>query len=122
MPASWRRRQALITRLLARRRRGRLERVRPGTPPGTLLPGGERAPAVISVMHYTADDVVENEVKTVEECLPLLDRPGVTWINVDGLGQPEVVARLGERLHFHPLAVEDVFNVPQRPKVEAYAD
>ena len=32
------------------------------------------------------------------------------------------MARLGERLHFHPLAVEDVFNVPQRPKVEAYPD
>jgi magnesium transporter len=33
-----------------------------------------------------------------------------------------VLTRLSERLHFHPLALEDVFNVPQRPKVERYGD
>ncbi len=46
----------------------------------------------------------------------------MTWINVDGLGQADIFTALGERLHFHPLAMEDVFNVPQRPKVEAYGD
>src|SRR6267143_1333388 len=68
-------------------RRSRVARVRPGTPPGTLVavaPGG------------------------------------VTWINVDGLGDPGVLARLGERFGLHPLALEDVFNVPQRPKVERF--
>jgi magnesium transporter len=73
-------------------------------------------------MHYDGANVIEREIKDIEEGLPFLGQPGVTWINVDGLGQPEVVARLGERLGFHPLAVEDVFGVPQRPKVEAYAD
>lgn len=101
-----------------------MARVRPGTAPGTLLPPepGQEVPARITVMQYDPAGVFEREAKTIEECLELLDRPGVTWINVDGLGQPEVVARLGERLGFHPLAVEDVFSVPQRPKVEAYAD
>ncbi len=122
MPRAGKRHQAAMRDVLAGRRRSRVKRVRPGTPPGTLLPSDERAPVVITVMHYTPDGLVENQVKAVEECFPFLDQPGVTWINVDGLGHPEVVARLGERLQFHPLAVEDVFNVPQRPKAEAYAD
>jgi len=123
MASSWKRQQVAIRHLLGGRRR-RMARVRPGTAPGTLMPlePGQRAPARITVMQYGPANIFEGEVKRVEECLDLLDRPGITWINVDGLGEPEVVARLGERLGFHPLAVEDVFNVPQRPKVEAYAD
>jgi magnesium transporter len=101
-----------------------MPRVRPGTAPGTLVPPESAMPGPVQVrmMNYTAEAVVESEGKTVNECLEWLGRPGVTWINVDGLGQPEVVAALGERLGFHPLALEDIFSVPQRPKVEAYGD
>src|SRR6266581_3701112 len=125
MTSHWRRQQVVIRRVLGGRRpRRRLSRVRPGTTPGTLTPpdSEQRAPVRISVMHYTPEGLFEGEAKAVEECLEWLDRPGVTWINVDGLGQPDALARLGERFHFHPLAMEDVFNVPQRPKLEAYAD
>ena len=84
-----------------------------------LPPSERREPAHLSVMRYDGSEVVERDGVTLDECIALLDQPGITWINVDGLGEPEVMARLGERLHFHPLALEDVFNVPQRPKVEA---
>ncbi len=120
MVTSWKRKQVAIRRVLGRRRR--MARLRPGSAPGTLAPPEQRGPVEISLMHYDGANVVEREIKDIEEGLPFVDQPGVTWINVDGLGQPEVVARLGERLGFHPLAVEDVFAVPQRPKVEAYAD
>jgi magnesium transporter len=123
MPSHWKRQQLMIRRLLGGRRR-RMLQMRPGTTPGTLMPpeSAMRTSGRLTLMNYTPEAVSESETKTVAECLDWLDRPGVTWINVDGLGQPEVLARLGERLHFHPLALEDVFNVPQRPKVEPYAD
>jgi magnesium transporter len=123
MASHWKRQQVTIRRLVGGRRR-RMSRMRPGTAPGTLMTpeSAARTPGRITVMHYTPHGVSEIETKSVEECLDWLGRPGVTWINVDGLGQPEVLAQLGERLHFHPLALEDVFNVPQRPKVEAYAE
>lgn len=41
------------------------------------------------------------------------------WVDVAGL-HPFVINRLREHFHFHTLAAEDVFNVPQRPKVETY--
>src|SRR5215469_2108265 len=45
---------------------------------------------------------------------------GVTWINVDGLGDTATLTRLGECFGLHPLALEDVLNVGQRPKVVRY--
>src|SRR6185503_40852 len=120
MPSAWKRQQVTIRRMLGRRRR--MAQRRPGTAPGTLPPSVRHEPAQISVTRYDASDIVERDGVTLDECIALLDQPGVTWINIDGLGEPEVMARLGERLHFHALAVEDVFNVPQRPKVEAYPD
>src|SRR5580765_1294315 len=120
MPSSWKRQQVTIRRMLGRRRR--LVHLRPGTVPGTLPPTERRDPARISVMRFDESALVERDGVSLDECIAVLDQPGVTWINIDGLGEPEVMARLGERLHFHPLEVEDVFNVPQRPKVEAYPD
>ena len=60
------------------------------------------------------------KVATLDEALARLGQSAVTWINIDGLGDPTLVARLGERLGLHPLALEDVLNVPQRPKVERF--
>src|SRR5215510_10556555 len=48
------------------------------------------------------------------------DTPSGTWINVDGLHDGELLRRLGEHFGFHPLALEDVQNCAQRPKIEDY--
>ncbi len=39
---------------------------------------------------------------------------------MDGLGDLGVVRALAEKYHLHPLAIEDVLHIPQRPKVQAY--
>jgi magnesium transporter len=44
----------------------------------------------------------------------------VVWVNVDGLGDEGVLSRLGNLFNLHRLALEDVVNVSQRPKVEPY--
>jgi magnesium transporter len=46
----------------------------------------------------------------------------VLWLDVCGLSDPSVVRAIGDRFGIHPLALEDVLNVPQRPKVEWYGD
>jgi magnesium transporter len=46
--------------------------------------------------------------------------PTVTWINVDGLHQVEILEKLGEYYGFHPLMLEDILNTDQRPKMEDY--
>jgi len=93
----------------------------PGLPPGTLAaPAGAHAPDTLQVIHYTADALEEQEVASAAEAAAFREKQGVTWVNVDGLGNVELLAELGERFGLHPLALEDVVSVPQRPKVDDY--
>jgi magnesium transporter len=46
----------------------------------------------------------------------------VSWINVDGLTDLKSVKALADKYELHPLAVEDLLNLPQRPKVDAYGE
>jgi magnesium transporter len=104
------------------RRRRRLAGTRPGTPPGTVAvaPTAAPGPVRVTVITYDAAAAAEHVARDAEEAIGLV-RPGkVTWIAVDGLGSPAIVARLGERFGLHPLALEDAVTVPQRPKVERY--
>jgi len=95
----------------------------PGMPPGTLTPlAGAIVPKGIHVIHYTPDAVEEVDLCTPSEVAPYKDRPGVTWVNVDGLGDVAVIRELGHLFNLHPLALEDVLNVPQRPKIDSYED
>jgi magnesium transporter len=118
MPDDVRLKRRLSAGLGTRRHRG--TRVRPGTPPGTLIAAGTPTPARISVLAYSREGATERRDVTVEDALTVSTAAGVTWINVDGLGDTQVLTRLGERFGLHPLALEDVLNVGQRPKVERY--
>jgi magnesium transporter len=101
-------------------RRPRASRIRPGSLPGTLVAAEAAQPPVIEVTMITRDAVVVERAPTIDAALARMTPGEVTWINVDGLGDPAVFAQLGERLGLHPLALEDVLNAPQRPKVERF--
>jgi magnesium transporter len=110
-----------LARGRARPRRGPLAAIRPGTAPGTLAASpGAGAPARLSVLAFSRERVTERDPATLEEALGALAPGVVTWINVDGLGDPATLQRLGERFGLHPLALEDTVSAPQRPKVERY--
>jgi magnesium transporter len=112
-------RRRRVRAMLGTRRR-RVARMRPGALPGTLLRHEAAEKPTISVIAFGRETVTERTGVTVEEALALVAPGGLTWINVDGLGEPAVLTRLGERFGLHALALEDVLNVPQRPKVERY--
>jgi len=95
-----------------------------GMAPGTLVYLGEKGhvPAKIIIINYSESDYVENEFDAFAECLPVGDRGGVTWINVNGLQQVKNLEKLGECFHIHPLVLEDILDLEQRPKIEDYDD
>jgi len=95
---------------------------RPGTAPGTLpaIEAPLGAATRITVIDYDADSVNERVVDSIEEVFAYRDTPTVTWINIDGLHDVELVRKLGAHFNFHPLALEDVLHCSQRPKVEDY--
>ncbi len=96
----------------------------PGTPPGTLKEksAGSAAPLSIRVIHYTADEVSIAEHLDLAASSADLHREGFTWIHLQGQLSEAILQDLGTRFRLHPLALEDVLNSGQRPKVESYDD
>lgn len=96
----------------------------PGTQPGTLAAHAEAAdvPVRLTAFLYGADRCEERAVSPSE--LPSLSPPegGVLWLDVSGLSEPAAIQAIGDRFGIHPLALEDVMNIPQRPKIEWYGD
>jgi magnesium transporter len=45
---------------------------------------------------------------------------GVVWVDVHGLTDTALVERVGEDFQLHHLALEDVLNTQQRPKLEEF--
>lgn len=92
-----------------------------GTPPATLLPKeGSKKRAEISLIQYDAESILESDFDSFEELVRKLDPNKVNWINIDGLGDIGLLRRLSDHFHIHPLALEDVLNTAQRPKVEHF--
>ncbi len=94
----------------------------PGSAPGTLIVDPNAPKPKIRVVAYDLQKVVEKDLEDVQMARSFLGQWPVTWIHVTGLGDLSVITRLGEIFNIHRLALEDVINVHQRPKVEQYED
>ncbi|KUG19652.1 magnesium and cobalt transport protein cora [hydrocarbon metagenome] len=95
-----------------------------GMPPGTLVHIGERRreDVTIIVIGYDRDRFEEFACRNPEDAFSCLDRPGVTWINVDGLHDTGIIRALCDHAGIHPLTQEDIAHTGQRPKLEDYGD
>jgi magnesium transporter len=93
-----------------------------GLPPGTPVFVGERREekVKISIIDYDQTQFKEREAKTVEACFPFKDTPTVTWINVDGIHDVDIIEKIGKHFDLHPLILEDIMNTEQRPKMEDF--
>jgi magnesium transporter len=95
-----------------------------GLPPGTLVFDGEHRleKTRITIFDYDESRFQEKEVQTVEECFPFKDEPTVTWVNIDGVHDVEIVEKIGNHFGIHPLVQEDIVHTAQRPKMEDFED
>lgn len=96
----------------------------PGTAPATLKPRVDAAtdPATLTLIQYDAEAIFEGEFDSFDDLMARFDPAKVNWINIDGLNDLDLLRRIAERFKIHPLALEDVLNTTQRPKVEPYDD
>ncbi len=95
---------------------------RPGTAPGTLRApeAADARPTRVTVIDYGPDHIQEKRISKIEDVFPYRDSQTVTWINVEGLQDVGLIEKLGRHFGFHTLALEDVLNCGQRPKIEDY--
>ncbi|MFO8051068.1 MAG: magnesium/cobalt transporter CorA [Thermoplasmatota archaeon] len=95
-----------------------------GLPPGSMVyTGKERKESVrMTLLDYDLDRFKEKKVSDLRECVPFKESPTVTWLNIDGVHDMELLGEVGELFGIHPLVMEDIVNVEQRPKVEFFSD
>lgn len=93
-----------------------------GAPPGTIIYSGEaRTERVkISLLEYNETAFFEKEFFDLSECMENVKPGMVQWINVDGIHNVELIEAIGKRFKIHPLTLEDIVNIDQRPKFEDY--
>src|SRR5659263_322118 len=93
-----------------------------GLPPGTLLHIGDKKMerTRITLIDYDESQFLEKEVKLVEESFPFKDKPSVTWINIDGIHEIDIIEKIGKYFGVHPLILEDILNTEKRPKMEDF--
>ena len=93
---------------------------RAGLPPGTLVYVGEKKIEKVQIRYIDYDEqkLQEKQVSNIEECFPFKAIPTVTWINIDGLHDVNIIEKIGTHFDLHPLTLEDILHTGQRPKFE----
>ena len=94
------------------------------TSPGTLTYVGPEVELKTQIKRVEYNERFHREevVKSVVACTPNhhAKDPHVTWIDVDGIHESQVIGQLGQLFRLHPLLLEDIMNTEQKPKLEYY--
>jgi magnesium transporter len=94
----------------------------PGSEPGTLNIDPDADPSKIILINYDQKNAIRRIGLTPSDCLPYIEKNKVSWLDIQGLGSENLLKEVGNVFKLHPLLLEDVVNVPQRPKVENHRD
>jgi len=95
-----------------------------GMSPGSLIHIGdihEDQPR-ISVTHFNKTLHESYEAESLSEILDKKPEKCLTWVNIEGLKNIELINDIGKQFNVHPLVLEDILHTNQRPKFEDYDD
>jgi magnesium transporter len=92
-------------------------------PPGTLpVAPEEPLPVRATALVYRADACSEVVMRGVDNLADVCKPEHVAWIDVEGVADSALLKRLGTEFGWHPLALEDMVSLHQRPKAEDFGD
>ncbi len=93
-----------------------------GMSPGSLIFTGVKKTDKIevSLFDYNSNTCKEMKVIDIDELAGYKNNPNVTWINITGLHDVNMLDRVGNIFNIHPLVLEDILNVSHSPKIEDY--
>jgi magnesium transporter len=95
-----------------------------GTIPGSIIYTGnkESEKLFIESFDYSEDKIEHNQYQNIEDVFHYKSTESTTWINLNGLNHVNAIEKLGNHYNLHPLTLEDIVNISQRPKLEEYED
>ncbi len=94
----------------------------PGSEPGSITIDPLALPSHITLIEYDQHNAHRRVNAQPEDCVSCLTNNLVSWADVEGLGTENILRRIGQVFQLHPLILEDIVSVPQRPKIEDYSD
>jgi magnesium transporter len=94
----------------------------PGEIPGQINIQEDAVKTQIRLVDYNETFVVNKKDITPQQCGEFLDTESVSWVDVQGLGSPEIIEDLGRVFELNSLVLEDIINMAERPKTEDYED
>ncbi|MEI7424703.1 MAG: magnesium/cobalt transporter CorA [Candidatus Staskawiczbacteria bacterium] len=72
----------------------------------------------VYLFDYDSNNLEEKRALHINECIPYKETKTVTWINIDQVPPISFLSDLQLGFDLHPVVVEDILNINQRPKVE----
>lgn len=100
----------------------RVSRKKKGMSPGSLIFTGEKKTETVSIslFDYNSGNFIETKIDNLTELEKYKNNSNITWINIVGLHDINVLERIGNIFNIHPLVLEDILNVSHNPKIEDY--
>ena len=95
-----------------------------GQRPGALIHVGEQKvdKVKINLIEYDAEKINEIQDATFEECLESKNKPNVSWVDIVGVHDAEVIKTFGDNFGIHSLHQSNIMNTELRPSVEIFDD
>ena len=75
---------------------------------------------VLRAMDFDLEDVTEQELKSTDDLLSRKKSKKLTWLNIDGLDNPELMENLAHVFKIEQNIFSDVMNPGSRPKVQEF--
>jgi magnesium transporter len=93
-----------------------------GAPPGTIRINPDALKPKIALISYNKTELKEEEGDDIDYMLNCgKERPDyIHWVQVKGIGDAELVKKIGASLNLNPLALEDITDTTQRPLYDEY--
>ncbi len=95
-----------------------------GLPPGSLhsIQSETSKPVSMEFFKYNEKQFEENKAATLADFFSQTSDKMVSWLNINGIHDIELLQDIGDKLSIHPLVLEDITHTYQRPKLDDYGD
>ncbi len=105
---------------MVRKNKLKMRRSPAGSSPGTVAPHVAGESTRIEILAFDDKEIFETRDATLETIQSTLGRYQTTWVNIIGFKDVDLIKQVAGVFELHSLAVEDTFNLYQRPKAEPY--
>ena len=98
--------------------------IKAGQSPGSLTHVGEKKVLKTEkqVIDFDETSLEEKDITSLDEIPQYKNKNSISWINIVGLHDENIIEQIGNVYSIHSLVLEDILNTGQRPKAEEYDD